>query len=149
MTRVSLPDDQWAELADPRKVSERKRRPYVQAMVAFTQATALLPVIEEGEHKGDHPPGSFGPEHTALFDATLDLLVVALVKAWSFDLPIDANSLQDLPVDCFDVLRKAVNEKGPALMPDLSVDPDPKAPSGELPQPPTALSTDGLTSVTP
>lgn len=145
MTRVSLPDDQWAELADPKKVSERKRRPYVQAMVAFTQATALLPRNEEGEH----PPGSFGPEHSALFNVTLDLLIVALVKAWSFDLPIEQDALQDLPSDCFDALRKAANEKGPALMPDLSVSTDPKASSGGSPPSPTALSTDGLTSVIP
>jgi hypothetical protein len=126
--RLDLPEGEWAELADPRKVTERKRRPYVTAMSAFNE-------IAVRDAEGVLVPSAFGEEQQRRLDTALDLLTVALVKAWSFEqgpgapLPIAVESLQDLPVDCFDELRRAVGEISAVLLPNFSPTPDPKAPT--------------------
>ena len=147
MTHVPLPDGQWAELMDPRKVSERKRRPYVTAMTAFN---AVAPRDEKGELLSMQ----IGAEAAGLLDRALDLLTVALVKAWSFEqspgvaLPVEVESLQDLPVDAFDDLRREVNKLSPALLPNFDPTPDPKAPTPTSLSPLSGSAVDGSISVT-
>lgn len=138
MSRVELPDGAWAELHAPRKVQERKRRRYIQAMTAMTQSVQSLPklppdaVDADGKSIGGTPDMAFfGPEQQALSDAAFDELTCCLVSAWSFDLPVAVESLLDLPTDAFDALRKACMELGGELVPDYSASPDPKAISSE------------------
>lgn len=140
MTRISLPDEQWAELHNPRKVTEKRRRPYISAMTAFN-------AIAPRDEKGELVSMAMGSEVAGLLDTALDLLTVALVRAWSFDLPITTDALQDLPVDAFDALRRAVNAVSHELLPNFSPTPDPKATTDGLLTPPTASSVDGSISV--
>lgn len=128
MSRVDLPDGGWAELAAPKKVSERKRRRYIHAMTEFNKSTQTIP----RDAKGELDPTGFGGVQQDLLDAALDLLTVALVTAWSYEAPIAIESLEDFPVDVFDAIRRACNDLAPQLMPDLvSPDPDPKAITGD------------------
>lgn len=143
--RIDLPEGAWAELADPRKVSERRRRSYVNAMAAFNAATASLPRTEDG----NPDPRFCGSEHAELLDTALDLLTVALIKAWSYEQPVTVEAIQDLPVDVFDALRKAATDRQTELLPNYSPDIDPKAHTVGSPTPPMALSSvDGSTSTT-
>lgn len=126
MTHVPLPDGQWAEFAAPQKVSERRRRSYVNAIAAFNAATAQLPRAATG----DGPDPRFaGAAESELLDNAIDLLILALVKAWSYEQPVSLDALQDLPVDAYDVLRKEASDRQADMMPDYSPTTDPKAPT--------------------
>lgn len=127
MSRVDLPDGQWAELFDPKKLSERRRRPYLSAMTAYTSSLYTLPLNDEGKPDSR----AYGPAQDDLLNGAVDLLVVGLVKAWSFEFPIETDALLDLPTDTFDALRVACLALRDDLMPDYSTSPDPKAPTAE------------------
>ena len=38
LTRINLPDDEWADIRDPKKVPERLRRPVRQAAITLQQS---------------------------------------------------------------------------------------------------------------
>ena len=133
MSRVDLPDGQWAELDDPRRVTERKRRPYLSAMTAASASTANLPRDGNGEIDNRF----FGAEQQAAYDASLDALTVCLVKAWSYDLPVVADSLLDLPVGAVDALRAECGKLHDQLLPNFAPSPDPLVTSAASTTPPT------------
>jgi hypothetical protein len=75
--------------------------------------------------------GAVRAEQVDLVAQSNDLLIVALVEKWSYDLPIVADSLQELPGGVYDALRKAAQALSGDLMPDYSPTPDPTAPTAE------------------
>lgn len=119
--RVDLPDGAWAELRPPRKVNERRRRQFVAAMSDFQKSIGELPRDE----KGETDPRLFGAQQQQLFEDAIDLLVVCLVSNWSFDTPIEANSISDFDVDVVDELKRACIALQAEVMPDYSPQPDP------------------------
>lgn len=126
MSRIDLPDGAWAELHSPKKVSERKRRRFITAMADFNKSVNLLP----RDDKGEVDPRTFGAEQQELLDMALDLLTLALVSTWSFDVSVSVDSLCDLDADAFDALRKACMALQGEVLPDYGPDPDPKADTG-------------------
>lgn len=118
MSRVDLPDGEWAEFLEPRKVPEKKRRPYVRGMEDFMRAIAQLPRGADGKTADQK---FWGSEHSDLFDMAMDALVMAFLKAWSFETPITLDAVQDLPGDTYDALRVAAGR----LSNDLRADPEP------------------------
>ena len=58
-----------------------------------------------------------------------DSLVMAMVVAWSFESPVVADSLLDLPHKTVSVLRTACMKYQSELLPDFGVDPDPASPT--------------------
>lgn len=119
MSRIDLPDGAWAELRSPKKVSERKRRQYISAMSEFNASKAGL------------DPSLFGSKQQDLLDNALDLLIVCLVSSWSLPDPVSVEALADLGTDVFDPLKAACLSLASDVLPDFSVDPDPKATTGE------------------
>ena len=117
--RLELPDGQWAELAEPRKVPERKRRPYTTAAASMGPATMVDPAT--GAVRID------SAETKEQMDAVLDALILALVVAWSYGVEVTLEAVQDLPGDAYDALRNACLEHAGELMPDYGASPDPKA----------------------
>lgn len=120
MSRIELPDNQWAELADPRKVSERKRRPWLDAMSEFYDSRSTT----EG---GDR----IGAAQQKLWNAAARLAMECMVSSWSFGTEITLDALLDLPLDAFDALQVAVTPLAMQMLPDYSPDPDPKAITAE------------------
>lgn len=116
--RLELPDGQWAELYDPVKVPERKRRPVFRALVAFMAS-------QDGGEIGS----KLDPAAVDLADGLNDALVVALVREWSFG-EVSEAVLLDMAADCYRVLSTECAKHLDALMPNFSVSPDPKVPSG-------------------
>ena len=104
MSRIELPEGQWAEIVNPRKVTERKRRLYLRAMAEYQQSREVM--------------AGFGPEQQRLLDDAFDLLIVALVQSWSFEQPVSVEAFADLPADVFDPLRKACMALAAGLLPD-------------------------------
>ena len=58
-----------------------------------------------------------------------DLLAIALVKEWSFDVPVTLENLLDLPSGSYDAIQKVVAPLLEPLMPSFTPDgvDDPKA----------------------
>lgn len=115
-TKIDLPDGEWASLRDPLKVSERLRRPLVrlkERLSVSDMATVYLGM--EGVDIDTLDPAAaiemFRPailsedaDQLAVID---DLVIVALVDEWSFDLPITTDSAQDIPGDARDAILTA------------------------------------------
>lgn len=134
--RVDLPDGQWADLYDPVKVPERKRRPVVRALVAFMKdrQAHVVPTIDDSvlsdEDKAAALAAQIDPSLLMAADDLNDAVVVALVSAWSWEKDITADALLDLPADAYKALSEACAPHMNALMPNFQVSPDPKATTG-------------------
>ena len=111
MTRLDLPGGAWAELRDPAAVTERQRKPFVAAIGRASKA--------DGAEDGGL---------SAMIDVQ-DSLIVAMVAAWSFDAPVGAEGLLDLPHGTVSALRLECMKFQADLLPDFSVDPDVKSPT--------------------
>jgi hypothetical protein len=108
----------WVELRDPKLVPERLRRPVVQASVS---AVALADTDIENPENADKVS-----DVIAFYSEFNDLIAIALIDSWSFPETVSIDSLQDLPGATYDDIRKAVAPFITELLPDFSVDPDPK-----------------------
>lgn len=120
MTHILLPDDAWADLADPRKVTERTRKPVMRAMAALLAYRNTAAV--------DPAAVTVTPEEMDLVTGLTEAVMVAMVTGWSFPAEISLDGLQDLPGDAYDQLRSAAGASTAALLPDFTVGPDPKVP---------------------
>lgn len=122
MTRLDVPGG-WADIYDPLKVPERRRRPVVKALVKFMASqNGTLPVTN-----GDTP--RIDPSVVEVADDLNDALIVAMVQSWSFG-DVTVEVLLDLPADAYRALSTACSEHVTALMPNFQVSPDPKAAIG-------------------
>jgi hypothetical protein len=134
VTRLDLPDDNWAVLYQPNKVRERTRRRYVSAVADLNARVSQLPQIPNPDTETpDRPatvpdPGSFSSTETDLTDRMVDMLILCLVKEWSYG-PVDDTVLGDLDAGSYDRIAKVCRDLAPQLTPDYSPDVDPKAPT--------------------
>ena len=134
--RVDLPDGQWADLYDPVKVPERKRRPVVRALLDLLKARAVhgVPSFDAealtDEDKAAAVASQLDPSLLSSADELTDAVAVALVQAWSFEKNITVDSLLDLPADAYKALSEACVPMLPSLLPQFEVSPDPKATTG-------------------
>jgi len=132
--RIDLPDGGYAELYDPIKVPERKRRPVVAALVKFMRdrAQAQVPDFDAKNMSEDEAAkiaASIDPSLLVAADDLNDTVVVALVREWSFG-EVTTDVLLDLPADTYKQLSTACAPHMQALMPDFQVSPDPKVTTG-------------------
>lgn len=135
---VELPKGQRALLRDPEDVSERLRRPYVdakQAAMGALLATGVKPEEFDAALNGtDEQKAEMGIKMLAagmargMRDAQ-DLLIVALTDSWSFEAPVAVESLLDLPSRTYSVLLEACQKIAPALDPDFDPNQDEQSPT--------------------
>lgn len=122
--KLLLPDGGWALLRDPAKVPERLRRP------VLTLTTRLNPQIKAMKAAPVDEEVVLDAEVLERFEDLNDLVIVAMVAEWSFDLPISPETVGDLPGDAYDVLRQETARGIRELLPDFSPNPDPASPTG-------------------
>ena len=125
--KVSLPDGAWAVLRSPSAVPERLRRPVVKAMFAGIAAAS-----QTTDNVGQDALAMV--DNLEVYSELNDLVIVARVAEWSFDLPIVLDSILDLPGNAYDHLKLVCAEGLQDMMPDFSLsnDPDsPTSPSGD------------------
>jgi|SRR6185437_6632671 len=136
--RVELPKGQHAMLRDPEEVSERLRRPYVdrrQSAIASALSDGVSAEDIDAAMKGtDEQKAQLGVKMLAsgmtsgMRDAS-DLLIIALVESWSFEMPIAVDSLLDLPSKTYSALLEACQGLAPGLDPDFAPNPDEDSPT--------------------
>lgn len=138
MPRIELPDDQWADVRDDLDKAPRK---FTKAIGAVQAEMASLPSFAEvrnaareaGEtdiaaaaaNLSQHMSTEDIPLMMPMLERLKEAKVLALVTAWSFDLPLEAGSLDELPADAFEALAAeaekrtaaAVNSKAALLDP--------------------------------
>lgn len=134
LVRISFPNGQWADLADPADVPERYARP-VRARAADL-SVAVKEVIQgakAGDVDGDALTLAITSADVMVLSEVNDLTVCALVTAWSFgefDRRPTLDQVLDLPKSAYDALQAAVAPHAPALMGvDFSPSPEPGSPT--------------------
>lgn len=137
MPRIELPGDNWAELADPLKVTQKRRRPVQRIMYEIVGAGA--------NRDGDY----LTSKELDLLEQFNDRLIVAFVTAWSYTFEISVDGLGDLPADAYDALQEAVAPLSKEMLPNFEAGPsDPKAPTSAPTESDTASAQDESTSPT-
>jgi len=116
--RIELPDNAWAELRSPRSVPERLRRPVTKIMFKISQ--------EQTENIGNN---FVDPEMVMVYSELNDLLIVARVVAWSYDLPISVESVLDLPGDAYEMLQAKASESITEMIPSFGQSSEPESPT--------------------
>lgn len=137
--RIPLPGG-WADLRPTCDITERMRRPikklsaklssYPQFMAAVTEADASMKGGAELTQAEQLQIAASMGEAFDVLEELQDRLVVAAVRGWSFDLPVDAESILDLPTAALDALREAASPYQSALNPDFSPTPEADSPTG-------------------
>jgi hypothetical protein len=157
-THYALPDSQWVELRDPRKVPERLRRPVRLAALALTRTIPedrrkpVIKVSEEPEQTADEetqaafgaPPIEALVEEAKAEEETIELptdeqqcaldtyneaLLFAVIVAWSYPDEITLDSIRNLDGDVYDELVKEVRRLNQGdESEEQSLDSDPTSP---------------------
>lgn len=133
MTPLTLPSGATAVLRDPRMVTERLRRPFmaVQRKLAGSDLSVIfLAAQNEGRELTETEGLQLAGHPDADLLAELDYLAVAaLVAEWSYDFPVTADTVLDLPVCDLDALRAAVKPLIPQMAPNFTPTPEPESPT--------------------
>ncbi|MEV6046035.1 hypothetical protein [Streptomyces xanthochromogenes] len=135
--RVPLPGG-WADLRPVCDITERMRRPIKRLSARLSSYPAFMEAIKEAQTKGDG--ANLSTEDQMKVAATMgdafdvleelqDQLVIAATRGWSWDFPVTADAVLDLPTPALDELRKAVSPYQNALNPDFEPSPDPASPT--------------------
>jgi hypothetical protein len=142
--RVQLPKGQWASLRDPEDVTERRRRPILDAQDRM-QACLVSGDVTEEEIKaagnGDKDSAiSVGMKMLATdfqrYQHEVDrLLLLALLEEWSYGGEINEDTIQDLPGRAYDQLLEVAKPLMRILNPNFEPDAD-----AESPTPPAGAS---------
>lgn len=127
---IELQEDQWAIIRNPRMVSEKRRRALLAsatgsaavreeltAIVAANKAQDALPEDQRDPQLVPQPTSAVMDNITH----TVDLLILALVRAWSYG-PVNEGILLDLPAPDYDVLEAITAPLYNAVMPNFNPD---------------------------
>ena len=123
--KIELSNGGWAILCDPAAVSVKKRRPIEKSLM----------IIGKGQAKSalNQDPATIGSELDLeivdQFYELNDLLIVARVESWSFELPITIDSLGDLTQDDYQLLQKIAAENVTSMVPNFGLSNDPSSPT--------------------
>lgn len=144
MKRICLPSGATADLREVADVTERQRRPIKRLQSGLAANSEFMSAVNTAQAAKGKLSQAKQLEIAAGMGAAFDdlellndLLVVAMVAGWSYDFPVSADSVQDLPGRDLDALREECSPYMTQLMPgfDSSPDPDsPTAPSGDSAQ---------------
>ncbi|MHB8671100.1 MAG: hypothetical protein ACYDAD_11200 [Acidimicrobiales bacterium] len=132
--RVELSNGGWAELRPPSEVAERNRRKIQLAMFRVSAETREA-LATTGEDRVQAVSGALKAEDVGVLYEINDLLIVALVKAWSLQtpaLPLTLETVGDLTGADYDALLKATSVHVSAMMPDFGTE-DPTEPTTDAP----------------
>ncbi|PJN22422.1 hypothetical protein [Kitasatospora sp. CB02891] len=145
--RVPLPNGQWADLRPVQDIRERARRPIraktMQLLADASFTSTIQGAIADGitaqtisDEDKRRIGASVSPEMMTVLEDVQDLLLVAVVRGWSFlderdqPVPVSTEGVLDLPGPALDELKRIVAPYQSALNPNLAEpNPDPASPT--------------------
>lgn len=132
--RIELPDGGWADLRDPAAVPVRLRRPVESAIMAIGRDEGTQAALSADGDITDPQVAAgivqkFGDDTIARYNDLNDLLIVARVAAWSYDVPVTLDAVLDLPAGVYEVLQVATADRITDMMPSFSASHDPASPT--------------------
>jgi len=104
----------WVQLRDPKRVSERQRRPLISKIAELAQA-------------GGVSEDDFDVKSLDAINEYADLLAIALIESWSFGADVTTDNLIDLPFQTVQDIQAIVSPMLEQLLPSFDVTDDPKA----------------------
>ncbi|MFI1520648.1 hypothetical protein [Kitasatospora cineracea] len=147
-SRVPLAGGAWADLRPVQDIRERARRPIrakTMQLLADAEFTSTIQgALKDGitaqsitDEDKRRIGASVSPQMMAVLEEVQDLLLVAVVRGWSFldedgqPVPVSTDGILDLPGPALDELKRTVAPYQSALNPNLSEpSPDPASPTG-------------------
>lgn len=138
--RIQLPGG-WADLRPISDVTERMRRPIKKLSAKLTSYPSFMSAIGQAQASTDGGKKALTQAEQLAIAASMgeafdvleelqDALVVAATRGWSWQAPVSADSVLDLPGPALDALRQAVSPWQTALNPNFEPNPDPASPTG-------------------
>ena len=130
--KISLPSGGWAVLRVPAAVPVRLRRPVEKSLLALGQSQAKntlqnTPELTDSQ-KAAEVAASINPAILDQFNELNDLLIVARVESWSFELPIAIESLGDFSQGDYEALQEVAAKNVTEMMPRFGISNDPNSP---------------------
>ena len=123
--KIELSNGGWAILRDPAAVSVKNRRPVEKVLMAIGRGQAKAALNQDPATAASE----LDPAIVDQFYELNDLLIVARVESWSFDLPINVDSLGDLVQDDYVLLQKVAAENVTSMVPNFGLSNDPTSPT--------------------
>ena len=123
--KIELSNGGWAILRDPAAVSVKNRRPVEKILMAIGRGQAKAALNQDPATAASE----LDPAIVDQFYELNDLLIVARVESWSFDLPINVDSLGDLVQDDYVLLQKVAAENVTSMVPNFGLSNDPSSPT--------------------
>lgn len=111
----------WVEFREPEEVPERLRR---RVVMLAPGASKVVRVEDDASVVGELDQDGMD----FLFEFN-DAVALCLVSQWSWPHKVSREGLQELPGNVYDEIIRYSSPMVPRLMPNFSVDPDPKAPT--------------------
>ena len=129
MQRIDVPNG-WVDFRDPELVPERLRRPVMH--IAPKAFAIMAGVVELDDDDIDAAGDAMSEANFAVLDRFSDNLILCMVTGWSFDLPVTAEGLAELPHTVYKAISEEAKKLIPVLFPSFGVDgaTDPNADGG-------------------
>jgi hypothetical protein len=133
---ITLPSGATADLRPVEDITERHRRPLKRIQTQLVKLTEFGEAIAKAQGNKKLTKADQEAIAQGLGDAfepleeLNDRLVIAAVRGWSYDFPVEYENVLDLPGRDLDALREAVAPYMAELMPDFSPSKDRDTPTG-------------------
>lgn len=126
MNRQTVPGG-WIEYREPTEVAEKYRRTVMRLSQRGSRFSKFAQA--DGTFDTDAMNEDESGELISFMSDFNDAVAVALINAWSFDLPVTAENLLELPGAVYDMIVKHCSPLAKELLPTFSADDadDPKA----------------------
>lgn len=136
MTHITLPSGATADLRPAADITERHRRPLKRIQTQLMRLHEFGAALQKAQGSKKLTKAEQDAIAQGLGDAfdpleeLNDRLVVAAVRGWSYDFPVEYDNVLDLPGRDLDALREAVAPYMAELMPDFGPAKDKDTPTG-------------------
>jgi len=130
--RIELSDSGWAELRSPSAVPVRLRRPVEKMLFEISQANGAEALANNAGNEvaaAAEIVSNIDSELFSKFNDLNDLLILARVAAWSYDMPINLDSVLELPAGDYYILQEVTAKDITEMMPNFAQDHDPTSPT--------------------
>jgi hypothetical protein len=131
-TRIELSESGWAELRDPAAVPVRLRRPVEKMLFEISQANGVDALANNAGNEVEAAAeivANIDLDLFSKFNDLNDLLILARIAAWSYDLPITLDSVLELPSGDYQILQEVTAKDITEMMPNFAQDNDPSSPT--------------------